>query len=145
MKTAIIYCRGSLRKQTSVQRRDCIEFCSGRGWDVLKVFTDQVGHAKSEDQRALKRLLQYCAENKGRINAVLVSSPDRITRSILDLMKIKMKLRALGVEIVAVDDGFSLDSDTGLEQCIMEVCLGSREMNEAWRRRNAGTTTTADE
>lgn len=102
MKKAIIYCRAKQRDRVSAQRRSCLAYCRRRGVSVKRVFVDQGERAALGDQPALKQLVRFCRTNKNRINAVVVQSPDRLSRWIPDLLKLTTRLNLIGVMIRTV-------------------------------------------
>ena len=85
MPRAVIYCRVSTQEQTknlslTTQRRMCEEYCEREGFEVAHVFMEQGESAKTADRTELKRLLDYCRENKKRVDFVVVHSLSRFSR-----------------------------------------------------------------
>ena len=140
MKKAVIYCRAGVKDDIPIatQRQACDNYCRQHQIVVDKVFADTDAPTLPVDQAALENLLQYCRANKGNINILLVYSPDRISRVVLDRVRTAMALEELGVRVDAVDGGFDLDSETGLIDAIVYTALGARELNAAWRRKQEG-------
>src|SRR5437870_5071610 len=104
MKGIVIYCR-SQHDPAADQQRECEEYCRRHNLDVHRVFADQGEDAVLGNQPALQSLTQYCRANHGRIKVVVITSPDRITRTIIDRVKIKQTFETVGVKVEAVDNG----------------------------------------
>ena len=98
---AVIYCRVSTQQQTKnlslpAQQKECIRFCKQQGWTVAKVFVERGESAKSADRTELTHLLNYCRENLGGIDVMLVYSLDRFARNSYDHHAVRAHLGRLG-------------------------------------------------
>ena len=84
---AVTYARVSHKKQLrnnslAAQERACVDFCRREGLTVDRVFIERGESAKTANRTELKRLIEYCRKNKGRISVVLVDSLDRFSRNV---------------------------------------------------------------
>jgi DNA invertase Pin-like site-specific DNA recombinase len=105
----VIYCRVSSREQvegTSLesQRLACEEYARARNIHVLRVFVEQGESAKFADRTELLLLIEFCRENKGRVNTLLVWKVDRFARNVADHFSVKATLQRYGVDIVSVTE-----------------------------------------
>lgn len=89
--TAALYVRVSTSQQVekeslSNQESRLRAYCAANGFRVRDVYKDEGVSAKDTDRPELKRLFEDC--RKGRVQVVLVTALDRITRSLRDLHKL---------------------------------------------------------
>ena len=123
---AVIYCRVSSKEQiegTSLESQEaaCRDYAQSKGMPVLKVFVEQGESAKFADRTQLLELVDFCRQNKGTVEILLVWKIDRFARNIADHYSIKTTLLKYGVRIVSVTE--PIDSDpTGK---LMEGVLAS--------------------
>ena len=101
---AVIYCRVSTHQQTKnlslpAQRKECARFCKEQGWTVARVFIERGESAKSADRTELNRLLDYCRENLGRIDVMLVYSLDRFARNSYDHHAVRALIAGFGMPL----------------------------------------------
>jgi len=120
-----------------VQRDACVAYCRQHGIIIEAVFVDTGVSAKPRVQPALKELYQYCRAVKGRINTVIVYSPDRMSPVSLDRVNIVRAFEPLGIHVEPTDGGFSLDTVSGLTDSIVYAASGSRRFRIARERRMA--------
>ncbi|MCE5311427.1 MAG: recombinase family protein [Acidobacteriales bacterium] len=121
---AVIYCRVSSREQvegTSLESQQlaCEEYAHARNIHVLRVFVEQGESAKFADRTELLSLIEFCRENKGRVNTLLVWKVDRFARNVADHFSVKATLQRYGVDIVSVTEPI----DTKPEGKLMETIL----------------------
>ena len=114
---AVIYCRVSTKEQTKnlslpAQRTACAQFCEAQGWQVDRVFVERGESAKTRDRTELKRLMDHCRKNRGRLQVVVVYSLDRLARSNHDPFVIRAFLAGLGVTLRSVSQPID-ESPTG--------------------------------
>src|ERR1039458_5598173 len=123
---AVIYCRVSSKEQiegTSLESQElaCHDYARSKGMRVLKVFVEQGESAKFADRTQLLELIDFCRQNKGNVDAVLVWKIDRFARNVADHYSIKTTLLKYGVRVASVTE--PIDSDpTGK---LMEGVLAS--------------------
>jgi site-specific DNA recombinase len=89
--TAALYVRVSTSQQVekdslATQESRLRAYCVANGIDRCTIYKDEGLSAKDTDRPQLKRLFEDC--KKGRIQVVLVTALDRITRSTRDLTKL---------------------------------------------------------
>ena len=106
---AVIYCRVSTKEQTNnfslpTQRKYCIEFCEKNSFVVDRVFMEEGESAKTSDRPELLKLLAYCRQNKGQIQAVVVYAISRLARNSYDFHAIKSLLAKLGINLRSVTE-----------------------------------------
>jgi DNA invertase Pin-like site-specific DNA recombinase len=123
---AVIYCRVSSKEQiegTSLESQEvaCHDYARAKDMRVLKVFVEQGESAKFADRTQLLELVDFCRQNKGSVDTVLVWKIDRFARNVADHYSIKTTLLKYGVRVASVTE--PIDSDpTGK---LMEGVLAS--------------------
>jgi site-specific DNA recombinase len=120
----VIYCRVSSREQiegTSLESQEaaCREYARQSNINVLKVFIERGESAKFADRAQLLELIDFCKENKGRVQVLLVWKVDRFARNVGDHFNIKASLLKYGVRVVSVTEPI----DTKPEGKLMETIL----------------------
>jgi DNA invertase Pin-like site-specific DNA recombinase len=114
---AVIYIRVSTKEQTSnlslpTQRKSCVEYCQKHGYSVDDIFTEQGESAKTAERPEFSRLLSYCHQKKGTIQAVVVYSLSRFARNSHDFYAVKGLLAGLGITLRSVTEATD-DTSTG--------------------------------
>lgn len=109
---AAIYVRVSTDRQAQegmslkAQESELTAYCHQRGWQIEGVYTDGGVSAKNTDRPAFQIMTSRIAE--GRINAIVCTKLDRLTRSIRDLCDINEDiLRQHGCNLVCTRDGIN--------------------------------------
>jgi len=120
-----IYVRVSAQQQVdreslSVQDSRMHAFAEGKGWQVAKVFTDAGFSAKNTRRPALQQMLRRA--KRGKLDVVLVSKVDRISRNLSDLLRLIEDLRRWNVDFVCAPQSF--DTSTPMGKLTLNV-LGS--------------------
>ena len=120
-----IYIRVSTDKQVerdslSAQESQLLAYCESQGWAAAKVFTDAGLSAKNTRRPALQQLLVWVRQ--GKLDIVLVTKIDRISRNLRDLLGLIDDLKAKGVDFVAASQSF--DTSNAMGTLILNI-LGS--------------------
>lgn len=154
-KRAIIYCRVSTKEQVDEgnslksQEKNCREYALKTGYEIAEVFIEQGESAKTSDRTQLKKLLNYCADKKNHISAVLIYKLDRISRNTDDYSQIRILLKRYGVEIKSTTEFFEdspagrfmeniianvaqFDNDVRTERCVGGMRDAMREGRYVW-------------
>lgn len=101
MKTAVIYARnntiskekGSVENQVQI----CREYAQEKGYTLLRIYADEANPSKPA-------LLQMLEDSKTHsFDAVLVTSPDRLGRPILNYVICKQELKNNGTEVIVAN------------------------------------------
>lgn len=116
-KNAVGYVRVSSEEQIknyslANQADKCKEYCLHNDYKLLKIFKDEGKSATSLNRPALIELLEFCRQNKGKLDAVIIYKVDRMSRDTFDYLTVKRKLADYGVSIVSISDP-SNDSPVG--------------------------------
>jgi site-specific DNA recombinase len=114
---AVIYCRVSTKEQTSnlslsTQLKACREYCRRLGYAVALEFMEEGESAKTADRTELQRLLAYCREHKGQVQALVVYQVSRFARDRYDHAVVRALLQKQGVTLRSVTEQID-DSPTG--------------------------------
>ncbi len=99
---AIIYCRVSTEEQVKgysldFQEKQSLEYAERNGFEVLKVFVEEGESAKVISRTKLTELLNFCKENIGQIDVLIVHKLDRFARNQQDHQAIRAILAQYGV------------------------------------------------
>ena len=113
-----LYARVSTDEQTVAPQLDALrEYARARGFDVVDEYVDH-GVSGSKDRRPA--LDEMMAKAKRRsFDAVAVVKLDRLGRSLHHLLTLLGELEALGVDLIAVDDG--LDTTTPVGRLFFQI------------------------
>ncbi len=114
IKYAIIYCRVSSYDQVEdgnsliTQERLCREYAIKNGFTVLDeyVFIEKGESAKNVDRTELKRMMEFCTKNKGKISGIILYKLDRLSRSIDDYSQLRVFFKTLKIDILSITEKF---------------------------------------
>jgi|SRR5579871_2376 len=120
----VIYCRVSSKEQikgTSLESQEaaCREYARQHEVSILRTFIELGESAKFADRTQLLELIDFCRDNKGNIQELLVWKLDRFSRNVGDHFSVKAVLNKFGVRIVSVTEPI----DTNPEGKLMETIL----------------------
>ena len=121
---SIIYCRVSSREQiegTSLETQElaCREYARSKHLGILRVFVEQGESAKFADRTELLKLIEFCRENKGKVQHLLVWKIDRFARNVADHFSVKAALSKYGVRIVSVTEPIDANPEGRLLETIL--------------------------
>ncbi len=111
-KKAVIYVRVSTKEQVdegnslSTQEKICKEYCLKNDYEIAEIFIEQGESAKTADRTELQKLLNYCANKKNGIRAVIIYKLDRLSRRVDDYSYLRILLKKYGVEIKSTSEFF---------------------------------------
>jgi DNA invertase Pin-like site-specific DNA recombinase len=107
-----LYMRVSTGDQkTDMQRRELVELCSRRGWEIVAEYAD-IGVSGSKDSRPqLNRLMADA--HKGRFNVIAVWKFDRFARSVSHLLRALETFQSLGIEFCSYSESIDTSSAYG--------------------------------
>jgi DNA invertase Pin-like site-specific DNA recombinase len=88
------------------QEKICKEYALKNGYEVAEIFIEQGESAKTTERTQLQRLLNYCANKKNQIVAVIAYKIDRISRNTDDYSQIRILLKRYGVQIKSTSEYF---------------------------------------
>lgn len=120
----IIYVRVSSKEQiegTSLESQSlaCQDYARSKNIKVLKTFVEQGESAKFADRTELLSLIDFCKENKERIQVLLVWKVDRFARNTGDYFNIKAILLKYGVRVVSVTEPIDENPEGKLLETIL--------------------------
>jgi len=113
MKNVIIYTRVSTDEQAdkgfSLQHQiDVLEkYCALKGYNIVKHYQEDYS-AKNFDRPAFKKLMEFIKANKKHVDILLFTKWDRFSRNIEESYSTIRKLKALGVEVNAMEQPLDL-------------------------------------
>ena len=96
-----MYVRVSTKEQTEnlslpTQLRACEEYCRREGFEVLAQFLEKGESAKTSDRTELKKLLEFCRQNKGRVHFLVVYNLTRFARDKYDHFALRAHVQSMG-------------------------------------------------
>lgn len=112
IKKAVIYCRtattttGKPDLASHSQVTECREYAKDRGYEVTKVFFDCGVSGLSEERCGMKNMLAFLRKQK-EAYAVIVTTHDRLARSLEIFGKFQKLFAKMNVELAVVYDVFA--------------------------------------
>jgi site-specific DNA recombinase len=115
LKNSVIYYRVSTADQVDGfsldnQKDACQKYADDKGFNVVKLFSDEGESAKTADRPGLQAMLKFVADKKNRINCIIVNKVDRLSRNVNDYSAIKSLLDKLGVELISTTEAIGNNS-----------------------------------
>lgn len=117
-KTVALYCRVSTEEQAregislDEQQERLKAYCRAMGWDDMPlIYIDDGYSAKNLERPQLNKLLTDI--NEGTISKVLVTKLDRISRKLLDLLKLIEIFQSKNVSFVSISESFDTNTSPG--------------------------------
>jgi len=110
METALAYCRVSDPRQVDegnslvTQEKQAREYAQKSGYHLDRVFVERGESAKTNERHVLKEMLNYCEQNKGRIQVVIIPKIDRLARNRDDYGLLKGFLSRLQIRLDSVGE-----------------------------------------
>ena len=104
MKRAVIYVRVSSLEQVQnlslgTQESICRDYCARNEIEVDRVFVEEGESAKTADRTEFQKMLEYCRQNKNRLQFVVVYTVNRFARNNEDHFAVSGYLRRLGISL----------------------------------------------
>ena len=122
--TGVIYARFSSDKQTEdsieAQIRACREYATSHGIQIREIYADEAVSgkgSKTSQRRQYQRLLRDC--DKGLFNTILIHKYDRIARNLGEHVNLEAKLKAKGVQLIAVAQDFGNTNEAKIMRALM--------------------------
>ncbi len=117
MVGAVIYVRVSTKEQIDnlslpTQLKACEEYCERQGFTVAARFREEGESAKTADRSELKKLLEFCRLNRGKVQFVVVFNLTRFAREKYDHFALRAHLKSLGISLRSATEPID-DTSTG--------------------------------
>jgi DNA invertase Pin-like site-specific DNA recombinase len=123
-----LYMRVSTGDQsTDMQRRELVEFCTRRGWEIVAEYED-IGVSGSKDSRPELNKLMADAQ-KCRFDAVIVWKFDRFARSVSHLLRALETFQSLGIEFCSFSE--SIDTSSSYGKMVFTILGAVAELERA--------------
>ena len=141
MANVIIYTRVSTDEQAEKgyslrdQQAKLEKYCAEKGFEIIKHYQDDHS-AKTFERPEFQKMLEFISKNKGFINKLLVQKWDRFSRNLEYSLTMISKLRALKIEVEAIEQ--PLDSDIPENLMMQAIYLTAPQVENA--RRSLNTT-----
>jgi DNA invertase Pin-like site-specific DNA recombinase len=96
------------------QLRKCQEFADHQSWQILTehCYSDQAISGATDKRIGLQNLLEAATSAAHPFDVVLVDDTSRLSRKLIDSLRISERLRFAGVRLVFVSQGIDTDSKT---------------------------------
>ncbi len=132
MGDVIGYARVSTDDQTTENQKQAIE----ERYNVSKWFTEEAvsGATKAADRPAMGALINYVREG----DTVVVVAIDRLGRNTIDVLTTVEELKAKGVSVVSMREGFDLSTSAGKLMLTMLAAVAELERENIKARQMAG-------
>jgi putative DNA-invertase from lambdoid prophage Rac len=132
MTAILAYTRVSTDGQSIEAQRHSI----GQRYNISEWFSDEAtsGVTKALERNGFKALHQYA--RKG--DTVVVAAVDRLGRNTIDVLETVEALKAKGVSVVSLREGFDLSSDVGKMMLTMLAAVAELERANIKARQMAG-------
>ena len=112
MRNAILMCRVSSDEQAkgyslNIQKEQLEKYCLNNNINIVNCFKEDHS-AKNFNRPEFDKFLKSIQRNKGKVDTLLVTSWDRFSRNLTDSLIMIRKLRALGIEVHAIEQPIDL-------------------------------------
>ncbi|EAM3083591.1 recombinase family protein [Salmonella enterica] len=126
------YVRVSTDEQTTANQQQQI----AERYNVDKWFSDEAtsGTTAAQSRDGFKALMNYVREG----DSVVVVAVDRVGRNTIDLLQTVEALKAKGVSLVSMREGFDLSTPAGEAMLTIMAALAKMELANLAERRAAG-------
>ena len=125
MPNAAIYARQSVDKKDSISIETQIELCRATAMsDDIEVYSDKGYTGSNTNRPAFQKLMNDI--RAGRIQKVYVYKLDRISRSLVDFMKMMEVFRQYGCEFASHSESF--DTSTPIGRAMLQMCMVFAEL-----------------
>ena len=104
MQRTLVYLRVSTKEQATTQSLDaqlktCTAYCHQNNLELIRVFRDEGESGKTVHRREFRELLNFCKQNKGRVQYLVVQDLSRFSRNTYDHEIIRALLLGFGVRL----------------------------------------------
>ena len=135
LKQAVIYCRVSSIKQTTVcdglksQETRCRDFARMKGYDVIDVFSDDVSGSMI-DRPGMKLMLAFIRKRKAQGTVVIIDDVSRLARGLQAHLELRSAISGAGGVLESPSIEFGEDPDSILvENLLASVSQHQRQKN----------------
>ena len=135
MKNAVGYTRTSTKEQAeryslSAQEKIIEQYAERKGYNLIRVFVEKGESAKTTARTELNRLIQFVSRNHDRIDAVIVSQVDRLSRELIDYLKLGALFNKIGIKIESATENID---DTPSGKFIENILVASAKFDNDMR------------
>lgn len=140
MKRAVAYLRVSTEEQVDnfsleTQEEICRKEAEKREMKLVKIFKEEGRSAKNISGRpTLLQLLEYCRQNKSKIDALIVYRLDRISRQTADYLAIRKKLSDFNITLYSATEP---TGDSPTEKLVETILAGFAQLDNDIRAERA--------
>ena len=139
MMRCAIYARYSSENQRESsladQARECREYASRNGWDVVEVYSDAAISGSSDNRPGYQKMLNDA--RAGRFDVVLAEALDRLSRRLADAAGLHDELSFLRVRLFTKDQGEITKMHTAMMGMVAEQYIA--DLREKTISRQTGT------
>ena len=143
-KRAIIYVRVSTDEQGEygyslpAQQEALQRFCESKGWEILRVFSDDFSAWKGFNRPAYNELSKFLKENRGMVDTVLFTQWSRFSREYTYSVNEIKRLRELGIEPNAIEQWINFSIPENLLLLAIYITAPQVENDRLSQRTKAG-------
>lgn len=139
---AVLYTRVSTEKQAEhghsldAQQNRLTAFATQRKLTVVAVVADEGVSGSTMERHGMRLVLDLVRER--RVDAVVVTKADRISRNVRDLLNLSAALESEGVALVTADEQFDTTTPIGKAMSAMRAVFAQLERDMAAARTRDG-------
>ena len=124
----VIYVRQSVDKKDSISIETQIEICKSKipstNTEEVKVYSDKGFSGKSTDRPEFQNMMKEL--RKGQISKIIIYKLDRISRSLIDFLNMRLEFSKYNVELVSCMEDF--DTSTSIGKLMLNMLMMFAEM-----------------
>jgi site-specific DNA recombinase len=107
----------------AAQREKIAGFCTARGWDLIRIYTDTAS-GKDMKRPGLQKMLGDARQ--GEFEAVVIVKLDRLSRRVFDWGRLQEEMHQRGIALVSI--GESLDDTTAVGRMMGNIIAAFAQM-----------------
>lgn len=88
----------------ATQEKDVRAFAENKGLTLVRIFIEEGQTAKTDDRKQLQLMLEYCQQNVGKIQVLIIPKIDRFARQTFDYYLLKKRIKGWGVRLESVGE-----------------------------------------
>ena len=124
----VIYVRQSVDKKDSISIETQIEICKSKipstNTEEVKVYSDKGFSGKSTDRPEFQNMMKEL--RNGQISKIIIYKLDRISRSLIDFLNMRLEFSKYNVELVSCMEDF--DTSTSIGKLMLNMLMMFAEM-----------------
>ena len=104
------------RLSLAQQQKDIQQHCARNGWDLLECYVDSGASASSVRRPQFQAMLSRALDGPKRIDAIIVASLSRFSRSLVDQEILVAELAARNIRLVSLNENVGAGDDSFIQR-----------------------------